>query len=250
MLNFKSYLKNKLKFNWQLGLFLILAFGIPRFIVVLSASKTGDYKLASIIFIVMWFLPFLLLSKLGRKQIGFTRPKKPSWLFFGFILGGLVCTLVWFLGNLLYGETINNWLVYISNSYQVPIDENFENVRFTYFLIFGITSMIFSPIGEELLYRGLIHRSFSTSMGENKASIIDSIAFAITHLAHFGVLFVAGNWEFRLLPALLWMLLMFITSRIFFYVKQKSGSILGAILSHAGFNLAMTYFIFYHIFKI
>jgi membrane protease YdiL (CAAX protease family) len=40
---------------------------------------------------------------------------------------------------------------------------------------------------------------------------------------------------------------MFLASRIFFFANKKSGSILGAIISHAAFNLAMMYFIFYQI---
>lgn len=50
-----------------------------------------------------------------------------------------------------------------------------------------------------------------------------------------------------IIPAILWVFLMFITSRIFIICKKKTGSILGAIISHAGFNLTMMYFIFYHI---
>ena len=107
--------------------------------------------------------------------------------------------------------------------------------------------MTFSPIGEELLYRGLIHQCFVPRYGRNKASIIDSLAFGITHLAHFGLIFSLGEWQFLPIPALLWVLLTFVSSRLFYYCKQKSGSIYGAILCHAGFNLAMTYFIFYHI---
>ena len=82
---------------------------------------------------------------------------------------------------------------------------------------------------------------------EQKASILDSLAFALTHLAHFGIVFVAGHWSFLFLPAAIWVMLMFLASRLFFICKVKSGSILGAILCHAGFNLAMTYYIIYFI---
>lgn len=244
---FSRPFKEKLKFNWRLGLVLILLLGIPRFITVLHASKTGDYRFTSIIFVVMWLLPFVLLNKLGRQAIGIRKPKNRAGILIGILFGGGFCVLVWLIGDLLYGANINNWLVYISKSYSIPESINWETERFTFFLIFGITSMIFSPIGEELMYRGLIHRCFSDTLGDNGASYVDSSAFALTHLAHFGILFVEGSWEFRFLPALLWVILMFFVSRIFFFLKQKTASILGAILSHATFNLTMTYFIFYHI---
>jgi len=166
---------------------------------------------------------------------------------YAFTLGALTCVAVYFLGIWLYGNTLSNWLVYIAKSYQGSLPPDFEASKQLYFIIFAIISVTFSPIGEELLYRGLIHESFVKRMGEQKASIVDSAAFAITHLAHFGILYTITGWEFRFLPALLWMLLMFFTSRVFFYCKQRAGSIYAAVLCHAGFNLAMTYFIFYHI---
>lgn len=145
-------------------------------------------------------------------------------------------------------HSISNWFVYISNSYgAIPIEELKGNNKHLYFVIFALIGMTFSPIGEELLYRGLIHQSFVSRYGNNKASIIDSLAFTIVHLAHFGIIYVNGTWEFLFIPAFLWLLLMFLTSRMFFYCKSKSESIYGAILSHAGFNLAMTFFIFYYI---
>jgi membrane protease YdiL (CAAX protease family) len=107
--------------------------------------------------------------------------------------------------------------------------------------------MVFSPIGEELFYRGIVHGSFVPKTGEHMASIIDSLAFALTHLAHFGIVYIMGNWSFLFVPSLLWVFFMFLTSRLFFLCKVKTGSILGAIASHAGFNLAMMYFILYHI---
>ena len=244
---FKRFLKGKLDFNWQLGIFLILLLGIPRFITVLQANKTGNYQFTSILFVIMWFLPYIFLNKAGRRAIGIRKPKSGLGILIGILVGGGFCAIVWLLGDMLYGTTVNNWLVYISNSYSLPQDIDWEAQQFTFFMIFGITSMIFSPIGEELMYRGGIHRCFSDSLGEHGASYVDSAAFAITHLAHFGILFVDNSWEFRVIPALLWVILMFLASRIFFFAKQRSGSILGAILSHACFNLTMTYFIFYHI---
>ena len=116
-----------------------------------------------------------------------------------------------------------------------------------YFLIYAVVGMTFSPIGEELLYRGIIHGSFATQLGERKASWVDSLAFAVTHLAHFGIVFISGAWTFFLLPGLLWVIFMGAVSLLFLACKEKTGSILGAILCHAGYNFAMVYFIFYYI---
>ena len=138
--------------------------------------------------------------------------------------------------------------MYISNSYSaIPLGELKGTNKLLYFGMFAVIGMTFSPIGEELLYRGLIHQGFVSKFGNNKASVLDSLAFAVVHLAHFGIIYFAGTWFVLFIPGILWMVLMFFTSRIFFYCKSKSGSIYGAIISHAGFNFAMTYFIFYYI---
>jgi membrane protease YdiL (CAAX protease family) len=151
------------------------------------------------------------------------------------------------VASTLYDNTINNWFVYISRSYPIasagfPLDE-----KWSIFWVYALIGMIFSPIGEELFYRGLVHESFALQWGDRKASVVDSAAFALTHLAHFGIVYLSGTWEVLVLPGLLWIGLLFGTCIIFFFCRQKTGSILGAILSHAGYNFAMTYFIFFYV---
>jgi len=237
-----------LKFNWQFGLFLILLFGIPRFIFVLEANRSSNYNFTSLIFVIMWLTPFLLLKREGRKLMGIRAAKNLQSLVSSFFLGILACVLLFFLAKFLYHETIENWFVYISKSYSsIPVAELKGDNRHLYFALFALIGMTFSPIGEELLYRGLVHQSFVQKFGNNKASIIDSLAFASVHLAHFGIVYISGSWKFLFIPAIVWLTLMFLCSRLFFYCRKTSASVYGAIICHAGFNFAMTYFIFYHI---
>lgn len=247
MNEFRCKVRNSLKFNWQFGLTLILLFGVPRFIIVLDANRSGNYNLTSIMFLLMIITPYIFLTKKGRKMIGIKRPTNHIWLMYSFLLGIVSCIIVFFIGFWLYESSVSNWFIYISNSYSIPVGELEGINRHIYFVIFALIGMTFSPIGEELLYRGLIHQSFVSKFGNDHASIIDSIAFAITHLAHFGIIYVAGSWQILFIPSLLWMIFMFLTSRVFFFCKTNTGSVYGAILSHSGFNMAMTYFIFYHI---
>lgn len=151
--------------------------------------------------------------------------------------------------ELLFSNTIHNWFVYISKSYAVSRAGLEESDRLIYFLIYSVIGITFSPIGEELFFRGIVHECFVPKFGEQRASQLDSLAFALTHLAHFGIIYNAGQWEIFLFPSLVWVLFMFFASRLFFLCKLKTGSLYGAILSHAGYNLAMMYFIFYHILK-
>jgi membrane protease YdiL (CAAX protease family) len=235
--------------NWTFGLALVLLLGVPRFIIVLNANVSGNYSKIAFIFLIMWFTPLVFLNKDGRKAIGIKSPVNYYWLLYSFIAGIAMCTMVYMVGAYLFSDTFSNWFVYIARSYNTKKILFNDEQRLTYFLIYAATAMTFSPIGEELFYRGIVHSSFAVKFGEKKASIADSIAFALTHLAHFGIVYVLGGWHFLVIPAILWVVCMFLSSILFFYCKVKTGSIIGAIICHAGFNFAMMYFIFYHILK-
>ncbi len=179
--------------------------------------------------------------------MGIKAAQRPIWLLYAFLLGAAGCLIMFLVAVVLYGNAISNWFVYISTSYSNLPQEFGQQDRLIYFMIYSVISMTFSPIGEELFYRGLVHHCFSFQWGHDIASKIDSAAFSIIHLAHFGLIFHQGHWQLLPIPALIWMALLFIVCLLFSYVRVKSGSILGSILAHAGFNLAMIYFIFYHI---
>lgn len=231
-------------FNWKFGLFLILVICIPRFILVLHANATGNYSSIGLIMLISAIAPFIFLSKYGRKTIGITKPRKYNSLLIAFISGLIVSFLLYLLGQTLYGNSYENWYSYIGKSYNIPpgISQQDKAVLFTIVVLTGIT---FSPVGEELFFRGIIHSSFAKSVGGKKAAIIDSSAFALTHISHFGLVFIGNKWNFFTIPALLWISSMFLISLMFFYFKQHTGSILGAMICHAAFNLGMIYCIFY-----
>jgi membrane protease YdiL (CAAX protease family) len=237
-----------IQLNWKFGFLLILLFGIPRFWIVLKANTTGNFGFVSVIFVLMWIFPFAFMTRKGRRSIGLTRPSNYAWLFYSLLLGVFVCSMMFLIGNVLFDGSINNWFEYISSIYQLQTGEISANDKHIYFIIFSLIGVTFSPIGEELIYRGVIHKAIANSFGDRNAAIIDSAAFGLTHLAHFGIVYQLGEWQFLFVPALIWVLLIFGTGLLFNVCRAITGSILGAIICHAGFNLAMTYFIFYHIY--
>lgn len=240
----KPFWNRFLSFDQRFGFGLILLICIPRFFMVLHANRTGSYGLLSLIMIVSALLPFLFLTKSGREKTGIVRPKRFSWLFYAFLIGIGFSLFLYFLGDFLYGDTPSNWYTYIGRTYHIPSPISPEDKR-VYFAIFAATGMLFSPIGEELFFRGIVHSSLATSLGDAKASAVDSLAFALTHISHFGLVYLAGEWQLLPGPTVLWVAGMYVASRLFFKSRAYSGSILGAISCHAGFNLGMTYSIFY-----
>ncbi len=240
----RSFWARYLNFNWKFGLFLILLICIPRFVLVLFANKTGNYSYIGLIMAISAIVPFLFLNRNGQKIIGISKPEKIRWLPVAFLAGLTASFILYFMGKQLFGNTIENWYVYIGRSYNIPpgIDNHHKNILFA---VMAFTGMTFSPVGEELFFRGIVHGAFANSAGERKASIIDSLAFALTHISHFGIIYTGSRWIFATIPAAIWVTGMFLVSILFFYFKRKTGSLLGAILCHAAFNFGMIFCIFY-----
>ena len=230
--------------NWKFGLFLILLVCVPRFVLVLQANASGNYGAIGLIMTASALAPFVFLSKAGRKAIGIKKAQGFKWLLVAFLAGLAASVMLYFLGKILYDTSYQNWYQYIGKSYKIPADISAADKR-VMFVIMAITGMIFSPIGEELFFRGIVHKSFENSIDEKKASIVDGSAFALTHISHFGLVFVNEQWAFYPIPTLLWVLSMFLVSIMFFYFRKKSDSLIGAIACHAAFNLGMIYCIFY-----
>jgi uncharacterized protein len=233
-------------FNWKFGLFLILLVCVPRFVLVLNANASGNYGSIGLIMLISTIAPFVFLSKYGRRKIGITMPKKYKWLLIAFIGRFTASILLYFLGQALYGNSYENWYNYIEKSYKIPagISQGDKKILFA---IMAFTGMTFSPIGEELFFRGIVHSSFEKSVGEQKASIIDSAAFALTHISHFGLVFINNQWDFLPIPTIIWVASMFLVSLFFYFFRKKSDSILSAIICHSAFNFGMTLCIFYPI---
>lgn len=72
-------------FDWRLGLLLMVC--IPRFFLVLQANALGSYGYIGLIMVIAAILPFVFLTKHGRKSIGLTAPAKYTALLTAFFAG-------------------------------------------------------------------------------------------------------------------------------------------------------------------
>lgn len=240
----KSFWQKLFTFDWKFGIFLILIICIPRFILVLNANETADYKYIGLIMTLSAIAPFIFLSRYGRKVIGLTKPKNYGWLIFAIISGLIFSLVLYYLGDIIYQSSFENWYVYIGKSYNIPTGIT-QNDKLVMFLIMAISGMIFSPIGEELFFRGIVHSSFAKSFGDMKASIIDSSAFALIHISHFGLVFINNEWQFFTISTSIWVVSMFLLGILFYICRRKTWSLLGSIVCHSAFNLGMIFSIFY-----
>lgn len=231
-------------FDWRFGLFLLLIICIPRFVLMLAAYVNRNYASIGLIMLLSAIFPYIFLSAYGRKEIGIRKVSKFTWLIWAILFGLAFSSLLFLVGQALYGNSHNNWYYYIGRSYNIPPSIG-QHDKLILFSVTAITGMLFSPIGEEFFFRGLVQTSFARSFGELRAALLHSSTFAIVHIAHFGLVFVNQQWHFLPIPTLMWVFSMFLVSLLFTYVKKRSGSLFGAILCHSAFNLGMTYCIFY-----
>lgn len=112
----KKFWGNHFQFNWKLGVFLILLFGIPRFVIVLQSYVDRSYGTVMFVFLSMWIIPFILLTKYGRKGIGLKRPAHWWRIGVSFLSGGVICLAIFGLFSFLYGQSVENAFVYIGGN--------------------------------------------------------------------------------------------------------------------------------------
>lgn len=236
--------RNFLGLNARTAWLLLIPFCAVRFILVLNANANvgAGYGLVPVVFIIMALLPFILMTREGRRQIGLVRPSRPVWLGVAIVAGALTCLFLAGVIFLLFGGGEGDAFAYIARTYPAVPDD--PQGRLIMFMIVAAISMMFSPIGEEFFFRGLIHEGFRAQYGETKASLLDAAAFAFVHLSHFGLVWTLGGWLFLPGPAMVWIVGMFGAALVFSMARRRTGSIWGAVVAHAAFNLAMTAWIF------
>lgn len=234
--------------NKALGWTLLLLFSALRFSAALYSQATGINTYLTVIFVLMALVPFIVLSKDSRKAVGFKTPKSWWRLSYAILIGVFTAYVIYLLGNILYGETLFNWYRFIGETYPINIESINEDQKIIYFTVFLLIGITFSPIGEEFFYRGLTHQLLQMRYKEAGAAFINSLAFGIVHLGHFGIFYQNQQWEFFLWPSIIWVGLMLAAGLTFNYCRNLLQSIWGAVFGHMAFNATMTWLIFYRIF--
>lgn len=194
-------------------------------------------------FVIMACLPWLLLTQEGRRQIGLRPTDEPRFYLAGIVAGAGAAAICFIIGLALYGTGPDNWYVSVADSYRrVMNTDGFGQL--TLHLIFTIPACIFSPVGEELFFRGFLHRALETRFNTRRSTHIEATLFGVVHLCHHGLLVTAAGISVRAGSGAVWVALMFGTAWMFAWLRQRSDSLLPAIVSHATFNATMNLFIF------
>jgi hypothetical protein len=105
-----------------------------------------------------------------------------------------------------------------------------------------IPIVLLNGVREELMYRGLFLKKFETKLGLKTSNLLQAIIFSLSHS-------VAGI-GFNAYTPLIWILVIFTFSLglAWGYIMQRTDSILGSILFHAGTDFPVFIGIFSNIF--
>jgi membrane protease YdiL (CAAX protease family) len=215
--------------------------------VVRGVGMLGPRRLFWILpvgFVLMALTPHIFLSREGRRRAGFRLPRRPLWILWGLLLGALAAVLCYWLGVTLFGDTPDNWFVSVRGSFPVRAGMG-ELTTAQIFWIVSIPSLIFSPLGEEIFFRGFLQQVVEERSNHRRGVLVDAGCFALVHLFHHGIQRLDGG--FRILPisGALWMALIFGVGVLFAFLRRRTGSLAAPIVSHAAFNLTMNFAIFY-----
>jgi membrane protease YdiL (CAAX protease family) len=192
--------------------------------------------------VLMAATPWLLLTAAGRAQAGIQKANRKLWLLVAPLVGFAASGACFAIGFLLFERSADNWFVSVGNSFRAQPTPNFSTVQLH--LMFTIPAMLFSPIGEEIYFRGVLQRAFETKFSPTLSSALESAWFGAAHLIHHGLVLTAAGLAFRPVSGALWFLLMTLLSLALATLRKLSDSVIPAVLAHSAFNATMNVFIF------
>jgi membrane protease YdiL (CAAX protease family) len=194
-------------------------------------------------FTLMALTPFLLLDRSARRAIGLARPDNPRIFAIAVVTGGAAAFACFALGYALFGNTADNWFVTIAGNYRQVMDTTGWSITRLH-LFFTIPAIIFSPVGEEIFFRGYLQYALERRFSARLSTIAECAAFGVVHVCHHGLILAAGGILVRPVSAPLWISLMFGAALLFAYLRKTSRSLWPAMAAHACFNLVMNITIF------
>ncbi len=228
-------------YMWQIAIALVVIFAAARVVGVLGPKELR--WLLPLGFTLMALLPFALLDAAGRRDAGLKWSGSARWYGVAFISGAAAAAGCFALGYALFGVSGDNWFVTIANNYRQTMDTTgWPTARLH--LVFTIPALMFSPIGEEIFFRGFLQHSLEQRFSARASTIAECAVFGIVHLCHHGLFLSASGIHLRPVSGAIWVFLMFGAAWLFAYLRKSTGSLLPAIVAHAAFNLVMNVTIF------
>jgi CAAX protease family protein len=226
---------------WIVGALLSVIAAVSRGALMLEPSRgTGPWL--PVYFLTLAATPFVFLTREGRRSIGLYARPGAKWALLAVVMGALAAVGVGALGSLLYGGSLDNWYVTVAET--MLSDERLRAVPTSQLLVtLAVPAALFSPVGEEMFFRGVLHASVAVRAGHGVAAVVSAAAFGLMHVFHHGVSATPTGVHVRLVSGGIWVVLTFALSLLLISIRLRSKSMWSAVACHAAFNVTMVAFI-------
>jgi uncharacterized protein len=223
---------------WLLALLVLAVLAAARFYSAFGPPQARILFLVHVL--VMWTLPFLFLTRQGRRDIGLRRQGITAVALVLSSLAGVAGGLfIFWIGTALYGNSPDNWCVSIRDSFQLNHMLAVMSPAAAFAVIVVLT-ISFTPVGEEFLFRGLIQQSFTLRWNAVIATLVNGFAYGLMHLLHVhGLWHDATGFHLRLASGAVMVLLLAGLGATFTLCRLWTGSLWCAVVAHAACNMAM-----------
>lgn len=181
-----------------------------------SVVGQSTFQIISCVLVVILVLLFIKIIKIKRSEIGIKKPKVTD------ILLGIVMFLPYAITLLVVMAVIS----YLIPSFNIDQKQEigFDSVTGAMQLIFAFLSLVvFTPIAEEILTRGLLFTSFKKILPVVLAAIATGAVFAAAHLPEGG-----DSGPIYVLAVDTLVLSLFLA-----YLRQETGNIWSCVTLHA-----------------
>lgn len=231
--------------NALIPLSLVIALGIA-FAAMRATAMLGGAAFRPLLplsFVLMMAAPWILLTAHGRRQIGLTPATNIKHYLIGAVMGIVAAGFCFVVGVALFDVSADNWYVSIAQNYRHTLDTaGFSFLKLQ--LFFTLPAMLFSPIGEEIFFRGILQRALEQHLSPKLSTLLECAAFGLVHLCHHGLFASATGIQILPLSGAIWVALMFGVAYSFAKLRKRSASLYPAMISHMAFNVAMNTIIF------
>lgn len=224
-----------------LGLAAAALWAVLRGVALLGPSAAAP--LLPLGFVLMAALPLLVLPRTSWPRIGLRRARHAGWYVLAVFVGAALASLSALIGMALFGAGPDHWFVSIANYYRRQLDTRGLDLLRLH-LTFTLPALLFSPLAEELFFRGYLQAAFETRWSVRASTTAEAALFALIHLFHHGLWLDAGLLALRGTSGALWLVLMFCTAWVLAALRRASRSVWPAVAAHASFNATMNLWIF------
>jgi membrane protease YdiL (CAAX protease family) len=205
-------------YSYTIGAFAFLIAWLIFYLLPIQTTTAEGIALAKLfeaILIIGPIIVILLISKVDLKSVYLRKGNLKLGLTFG-LLGFAFFVIISFTGaELLFYGTALNW--------------NSVLTSLPWILIFIFAN---APL-EELLYRGLFISKYEAFFSKKSSNLLQALIFAFIH---FGVSYTSQQFIFLILD--------FFLGLLWGYIVQKTDSLIGSILFHAGADFVVIIGIF------